>query len=253
MPRQIPRLVAAPDGPGENRIAHDGHVWRVLLPVADDIGHAIFRVAWRLAVCHTQPSEMDDFRGLVALVHGRVFRAGMQPRFRPRRADFRQCFDMIPMRVRYKNVPELKLFGGDGVENRPGVESGVKERRLARDFIPDEIAIHRQPVARCGEHADFPPDAQILLRGQPPIGDGFKFLRIQANQRREFGEIDFHRGFPGFLQDGQFGSGYFRRGCRNCGGNAAHRPRLANNVTRMIFKIHAGTVAVGAHDRKHAT
>ena len=98
----------------------------------------------------------------------------MQPRFRPRLADFRQCLDMIPMRVRDENVPELKLFGGDGVENRPGVESGVKERRLACDFVPDQIAIHRQSVAGRGEYADFAPEAQILCCRQPAVGDGFE-------------------------------------------------------------------------------
>jgi hypothetical protein len=52
-------------------------------------------------------------------------------------ADFRQCFDMIPMRVRDENVPELKLFGGDQLENRPGIQPVSNKRRLARDFIPD--------------------------------------------------------------------------------------------------------------------
>ena len=83
---------------------------RVFLPVADDVGHAVLRVAGRLAMRHAQSAEMDDFRGLVALVHGRVFGTGMDPHLRPRFADFRQGFDMIPMRVRDENVPELKLF-----------------------------------------------------------------------------------------------------------------------------------------------
>ena len=51
------------------------------------------------------------------------------------------------MRVRDENVPELKLFGGDDVENRLGVQAGVEERRVARDFVPDEITIHGNAFA----------------------------------------------------------------------------------------------------------
>ena len=98
-----------------------GHVRRVLLPVADDISHAVFGVAGRLAVRHTQSAEMDDFRGLVALVHRRVFGAAVQPRLRPRLADFRQRLDVIPMRVRDENVPELKRSAA--MESRIGLAS----------------------------------------------------------------------------------------------------------------------------------
>ena len=85
----------------------------------------------------------------------------------------------------------------------------------------------------------------------PAVGDGFEFGRIQPDEIRQRREIRPPAGLSGCFQRGQFRFGNTRRGCRRCGGNAAHRPCLANNVTQMIFKNHAGTVAVGAHDRKH--
>ena len=46
-------------------------------------------------------------------------------------------------------------------------------------------------------------------------------------------------GLSGFLERGQFGLGNSRRAGRRGGGNAAHRPRLADDVTQMVFQVHA--------------
>ena len=54
---------------------------------------------------------------------------------------------MVPMRVRDENMAELKLFVGDAIQNRLRVKAGVEQRRVARDFIPDEITIHGKAIA----------------------------------------------------------------------------------------------------------
>src|SRR6266404_5179789 len=45
LPGQFPGLMAAADGAGENGVADDGHVRRVLRPGADDVSRAVFGVA----------------------------------------------------------------------------------------------------------------------------------------------------------------------------------------------------------------
>ena len=97
------------------------------------------------------------------------------------------------MRVRDENVPELKLFGGNAIQNRFRVQAGVKQRRLALDFIPDEIAIHGQAFACRGEHADFAPDGTNPFARAASRWRWLRVLRIQANQRRKFGKLIFAR------------------------------------------------------------
>ena len=110
-----------------------------------------------------------------------------------------------------------------------GIESGVKQRRVARDFIPDEIAIHRDALARRREHAQFAPEAQILFRRQPAVGDAFKFGRIQPISGASVAKFDFRRGFPGFFQRGQFGFGNSRRAAAV----AAETPLIARALQIM--------------------
>ena len=46
------------------------------------------------------------------------------------------------MRVRDENMPELKLFGDDAIENRLRVKTGVEQRRIARNLVPNQVAIY---------------------------------------------------------------------------------------------------------------
>ena len=81
-----------------------------------------------------------------------------------------------------ENVPERELFGGEAIQDRLRVEAGVEQRRVARDFVPDEVAIHDGAVAGGGEDADFAPLAQIFRRGQPAVDDAFELGGVQAEQ-----------------------------------------------------------------------
>ena len=88
------------------------------------------------------------------------------------------------------------------------------KRRVARDFVPDQIAIHGKTVAGGGEHADFAPLAQIFFRRQPTVGDGFEFLRIEAENFSERGKICFLGALRRILQAQKARLRKFRRRLR---------------------------------------
>jgi len=119
----------------------------------------------------------------------------MQPRLRPRLADFRQRLDVIPMRVRDENVPELNLLGGDAIEHRLRVESGVEQRRVAGDFVPDEITIHGQPFARRGDTRI----SRMRTKSLAQAASRWRWLQVlpdSSDQWRELREIDFREALP---------------------------------------------------------
>ena len=121
------------------------------------------------------------------------------------------------MRMRDENMFELKLFGGDAIKNRLCIKSGVEQSGVARDFVPDEIAVHGKIFGGRGEHADFAPDGQIFFRGQPAAGDGFEFLRIESEDFCERGEIYLAGKFSSFFERGKIA---FGNGRRVCGGGS---------------------------------
>jgi len=117
--------------------------------------------------------------------------------------------------VRDENVPELKLFGSDGVENRFRVEPGIEQRRVALDFVPDEVTIHRQPFVRRGEHADF------RAIGSNPFARAtsrWRWLRVFADSSQSMARVwrksIFAAGFAGFFKRGQFSFGNAGGACR---------------------------------------
>lgn len=240
MPGQFPGLVAAPDGAGENRIADHGYVWCIFLPIADQVGYAVLRVARGFAMRDPQPAQMHDFIGFVALVYRRAFGTGMKPGLGPGFANFWQHLDVVPMRVGNENVPELELVFREAIKNRAGVEARVKQRRLARNLIPNQVTIHSEPVPGRLENTDFAPAAQVFWRRQPTAGNPFELLGMkpQAFPQRE--QVNLWRGRPGFFQGRQLGFGYSPRLRRGTGRYSIHRPRFANDITQMILKRHRG-------------
>src|ERR1035437_3991643 len=106
---------------------------------------------------------------------------------------------------------ELKLPGGEAIKNRLGVEAGVEERRVTRDFVPDEITIHGQAIACRCKDAQFMPGGQIFWRRQPTAGDALKLRGVQADQWREGGKIYWQRTLAGGFERRKFG---FRNACQ---------------------------------------
>jgi hypothetical protein len=68
-------------------------------------------------------------------------------------------------------------------------------------------------------------------------------LRIQADQRRKLGEIDFRRSVARYFKRGQFSFRNASGVCRHHARYVAHRPSFADDVAEMVFEIHGKTLA----------
>ena len=215
LPRQLPRLVATADGTGENRVAHDGHVRCVVRPRADDVGHAVFRVAGRFTVRDAQAAEHDEIVAPVAVLWRSAFGVRVQMNFGEAFANWLQARHVVLVRVRDEQMLELKLIFLDQLENGSGIPAGIEQCGVACDFIPNQIAMHG--VAALGR-ADLPqlaPPAQILFRRQPAAGHAFEPGRIQPDEVRQRREIRSLADLSGGFKRGQFGFGNTRgTGCR---------------------------------------
>src|ERR1043166_455486 len=106
---------------------------------------------------------MNEIVGAVPLCDRRCFRAGMQLQFGKLLLDSCDSGDVVFMAVRDEEVPQLKLVLGDEGESWLRVPAGIKHRRFARDFIPDEISIHGDTSTRRCERAKLAPSAEILF------------------------------------------------------------------------------------------
>src|SRR5687768_13511815 len=115
-------------------------------------------------------------------------------------SDAPQRRHMIFMRMRDKEVLQLKLILLDQRENRGGIEAGIEQCRFARDFVPDEIAMDTVARPSGGNLPELAPEAQIRLCGQPPVRQPFQFVRMQAEERGQRSEIQFGRKTPRILK-----------------------------------------------------
>ena len=211
------------------------------MEIGDD---TVLGVAGVSTVRDAQAAEVDDLGILVALVHGGVLRTAMDAGLGKGGADFGQFLDVIVMRMGDKNMPQHEAFLGNHVEHGLGVETGVEEGGVALDLVPEEVAIHQHAVGvGGGDDADFAPDGQIGFWRQPAVGNAFKFLGLKAEQLSERGEIELLAALAGGLEGGQFAFGNAGGGACGGGGNVVHHPRLADDVAKMVFKLHAETVA----------
>jgi len=127
---QVPGLIAATDGTGENGVPDDGHVPSVFGPGADDVGRAVFGVARCGAVGEAQTAEVKEIVGAVALVHGRVLRTGTQPDFAELLANLAESRDVVFVGVGEEDVAQLKLVVGKELQNRLRVPSRCRRGRL---------------------------------------------------------------------------------------------------------------------------
>jgi len=124
----------------------------------------------------------------------------MQPRLRPRLADFRQRLDVIPMRVRDENVPELNLLGGDAIETgfASSPVSNSAPSQVTSSQTRKQFTVNPSPAR--GEHADFAPCGQILCAGSQPLAMASSFCRLSPMTFCQRWKIDFFCGPAGFFK-----------------------------------------------------
>ena len=153
-------------------------------------------------------------------------------------ADSRHAGYVIVMCVRDEQVFELKLVFLHQLQHRAGVPAGVEHRRLARDFVPDQVTMHRIAALCRADLPQFPPGAQIFPLRQPTFRNRLQPARVQLKERSQRRELDAPGNLARILKRGQSGLAQSRRSRGGSGGNASHRPGLANDVARMIFQVH---------------
>ena len=117
---------------------------------------------------------------------------------------FAQGGDMVLMAVGDEDVAKLELVLGDQFGHGSRLPAGVEQRRLARDFVPHQVAIDGHAARSGGDAAQLAPGAQVLLGRQPAVGDGLQLARMQADQCGQRGQIGFLRRLAGLLQRRQF-------------------------------------------------
>ncbi len=122
---------------------------------------------------------MQSFRRFLCC-GGALFASVCRKIFGNSLADFRHACDVIVMRVRDKQMLELKLIFRNNFQNRRGVPAGVEQRGFARDLVPNQIAMHRVAAFGRADLPELPPHTQIFLRWQPAVGNDFQLGGIQS-------------------------------------------------------------------------
>ena len=174
-------------------------------------------MAGGFAVRDAQAAEHDEIVAPVAMLRRRAPGIRVQMNFGKAFANRLQSRHVVLVRVRDEQVFELKLIFLNQLEDGRDIPTGVEQRGIAGDFVPNQITMHR--VAAFGR-ADLPqlaPEAQILFRRMPAVGDGFEFGRVQPDEIRQRREIRSPADLSGCFQRGQFRFRNTRRGSRNCG------------------------------------
>src|SRR5260370_7196017 len=77
-----------------------------------------------------------------------------------------------------ENVAKLKLVRGEKIQDRRGLPAGIEQRRLTRNFIPNQVAVYCHTLGTRGDAAQLAPNAQIFFCRQPAVGDPFPLLRV---------------------------------------------------------------------------
>src|SRR5581483_737940 len=102
LPGQVPGLKTGADRPGKKRVAHHGHVRSILRPGADDVSHAILRVAGSVAIRDAQAAEVKEIVRAIPLLRRRALRTRMHMRARILLAQACQPADVVLVGVREK-------------------------------------------------------------------------------------------------------------------------------------------------------
>ncbi len=113
----------------------------VLGPPADNVSHAVLGMAGGVPVREAKAAEMNEVVRAVSLVHRRGLRTGVKARFRIFLAEAAECGDVILVGMRKEYVPELKLVLGQQFQDWAGLPAGIKESRLPRNLIPNQITV----------------------------------------------------------------------------------------------------------------
>src|SRR5262249_37762130 len=92
----------------------------------------------------------------------------MQAYFRERLPDFAEDRNVVLMRVCDEQVTQHELVFADELQDGLGFPARVKQRRFARDFVPDQITVDRDSLRSRGDGPQFAPDTQILISRFPP-------------------------------------------------------------------------------------
>jgi len=99
---------------------------------------------------------------------------------------------VIPVRVREKNVADRQLLRRRLIEDAARIRACVKDRRIARRRIPDEIGVHRHVLERRIElrqplHPDFAREVSLLRdRRQRAEVQAEQWSDLARHRRAEF-------------------------------------------------------------------
>ena len=89
-----------------------------------------------------------------------------------------ECSDVIFVRVRDEDMAKNDLVFLKKLEDGAGFPPGVEQGGFARDFVPNEIAVHRDALSSGGDAAEFAPDAEIFFGRFPAGGEFLEFCGI---------------------------------------------------------------------------
>src|SRR6266404_641365 len=69
--------------------------------------------------------------------------------------------------------------------DRSGVPTSVEQCRFARNFVPHQIAINRDPLLSRGDHSQLAPLVEIAGGRQPASRNPFELRGAKPNQLRQ--------------------------------------------------------------------
>src|ERR1051325_1930489 len=128
----------------------------------------------------------------------------MQPHFGKLFTNSSERSDVIVVRVRDENMTQHKLVFFNGFQNLLSIPAGIKQRSFTRNFVPDEITIHRDVLSRGTKRMQFAPGAEIPFRRSPAIGNSFELSGGQSYQTCESHKIRAFPDLTGLLQSTKF-------------------------------------------------
>src|SRR5207249_10567678 len=118
------------------------------------------------------------------------------------------------------------------------LESELEQLSVPDDLDPQQVAVHFEDCSSSRNGAQFTPEPQITVLWQPAVRDAFELAAMQTDLRSKRPKIGSPGGLTGLFQRGELvhcqsrsRRGVLRRGIRR-------RARLADNISKMVFKIH---------------
>ena len=235
---EVRRLVGRGHGAGKKCVADDGDVWRVFGPIADDIRDPIFGVAGCIPIGDPQAAKGDAIVGAISVLWRGSFGVGVDAKLRESFAQRPDGRHVIVVSVREKEVFEGNRFLVDEFQNWRRIPACVEQGPIARDFVPHEKAVHGEAFARGGDDAKFTPESKIARGGQPTCSDAREFFRMQADDGRDFRDVNGRIALAGAFQLFQQGRGEVRGPGHGFEAYAGSLTCLRNDVAQRIDQCH---------------